>query len=797
MNGGPDGGLGGADRDAGAVTGSGDAGSGSGACDAGENLPGGTNPPVVTPDIFIDGQPIVLVKKPYTDQARVRRKQVTLVVDDTAFDGSGRFTFTGNAIRFFTERDSGREVSSGDSWAGLELGMGVRLYAEGARPSGGMRDVELVLTLTPGCKRVNPPARERMTSVEVTLDIHKTRTAAATDPVALAEKTTDPGRIVHVQDTSFHHGRALLIIRKALPNDFTGDLVLTRDNDNVRVFDTPHEIAAGQAPLPPAPYTIGNGTVATPAGKRLWAEGANVSGRVGDTGFRLGVSGVHDDGDRVKMTVVQFYDLRAVVGSTPPDPPRLGNGPAADHAAFGGGNAAANYDEDFAVNAPLVLIENSLPAAKSVNLSVGVRPRVPVFWGVERNKFGANRDHANVVALSPRPEPTIAPLRTDSLTATLKLDAVGSFRIRPFVDIDGAGNNEYHDAAGNRIDREPFIIMNLVLVRVQANDNSLSRADANHLTFTPAAPTAAADFRVDSTDVAAGAAWSNAVKSQMGCHNNASATVTGGGPVGRTGLDWVFAAWVNNRLTSPGSTTVPAGPDIVAEYQETPPAPAAGPAPAPIIHRRVEIWDSRNRGTVRVYLPDPPPPAPAGPRPTIEGGPFLDTSWSSAHGAGTGGNTCSGTEGDWGPPVPIDKTDLAVGQTWRVEMWDSPGRYVGASHEGFPGTAANPIPIVSARLNWDFRSDLVFWTNVSGNPAATNHAACRLYATVITNRWNIRVAVTFDIATGAGTIRTRTLSMSKEPARPAAPCEGAGVQVRSPVSLEMNAVDASGRDGRP
>ena len=177
------------------------------------------------------------------------------------------------------------------------------------------------------------------------------------------------------------------------------------------------------------------------------------------------------------------------------------------------------------------------------------------------------------------------------------------------------------------------------------------------------------------------------------------------------------------------------------------------------------------------------------------GGPFLDTSHPSTGGAGTGGNTCTGTEGDWGPPIPVNTTNLPTGQTWRVEMWDSPGRTVPARHEGFPGTVANPIPIIHALLNWDFRSDLVFWTNIQGgaaNAGATGDPADRLYATVITNNWNIRVEVTFNVVTGVGTINTRTLSMTKDPTpgRLAAPCEGNAVQVRAPVSLEMNAVDA-------
>jgi hypothetical protein len=802
MNNGPDGGLGGADRDAGAVAGSVDAGSACGDCDTGVGRPGGVDLPVVTPDIFIDGQPIVLVKKPYTDAARVRRKQVTLVADDIAFDGSGTFTFTGNAIRFFTQAADGREVSSGDSWAGLELGMGVRLYAEGARPSASMRDVELVLTLTPGSKRVNPPARERMTSVEVTLDIHKSRTAAATDPVVLtvAQKTSNPGRIVHVQDTSYHHGRALLIIRKALPHDFTGDLVLTAEGAAVRFFDTPHEIAAGQAVLP-TPYTIGNGAVATPAGKRLWAEAANVSGAVGDTGFRLGVSGVHTDGDRVKMTSVQFSNLRATVSSTPPNQQRMANGPVPNHTPFGGGSAAANYDESFVANAPLVMIEGALPMGTTVALSVEIRPRVPVRWSLQRNRAAGTGDHAQVILLSPNPEPTVTPPSpADSLTATLRLNAVGSFHIRPFVDIDGAGRFEYNDAAGNRIEREPFIIMNLVLVRAQGYRNTSVQQTPN-ASATPA--TGAAPITAATGVVVRSGAWTGATAA---VHNVARITLIGGGNNGRLGLNKVYAGWVNNLnvgVTARGyldaSAPHPVAP--VAHVEQMIFVQNSPTVLAPAYQQGV----FRAAGSVApVGVPSSTAAPVPLPLPLLDVSPFANP--------GTGGNTCVGTEGAPGPPVAILKTPLpggghalAYGEDWTVEMFDSPANSAPPAPTMFAGS------LTELRYERDFRCDLCVWTNTAAGvtPGATNDAACRLYASVQENRWTIRYRITFQppLAPGApappaGTPApgTRTggsgprptigITLDANPTRLARPVQGSGLEVRAPILLARIAFDA-------
>lgn len=826
-----DGGLGAAGAAGDAGMGANPVGVSDGGCDAclaaADGLPAAAAPPPAVAPAKPKVSPIitvarneVLVHKPYLPPATVVRTRVQLTDSDRGgFDGTGTLTVTvarpgGAQVNFFDAPVNGNLiVSTGGSanFTAAELNAGVTLHAEGVAPSGALNDITLKLELFPGPTRdVNPPQSVTITSIEVFLEIHQSRTAPTLEPtlIGVPDKVT-VGRVVHRQAGN-HHGRALVILKQALPTTWQGNLDLNAFDARVRLFDDPNEVAPAGA-LVPLTLTIANGAI-PPAGRRFWAEGVSHSSNINDTGFKVGISGLSRDGDWIRMTVVEFSNLRAVIPATPAHPnrnaPPITNHPVpSQHYQRAGAGTATHYSENDTDNRALVLIENSMAAGKSVALSVQITPAaVPVRWSIQRDVRGgpgATGDHADVIALNANAIPTLS---TDSgLHTTMILDAVGTFHIRPYVDCNGNNIFEHNlppdaaNPAGQRIDREPFIIMNLILVRVQAGDNSASRADANHLTFTPAAPTTAGNFRVSSTDVAS--PWTNLKKAHMGCHNNATAIVTGGGPVGRNGLDRVYAGWVNNRLTSPGSTTVPPGPNIVALYRETPPPPPPpAPAPPPIIHSRVEIWDGLSNGTGPVYLPPPPPPPPPAPPPppvvpVIRGGPFLDTSNPSSNGAGTGGNTCTGTEGNWGPPIPINKTNRAIGQTWRVEMWDSPGRTMVNQHEGFPGTAANPIPIIHAWLNWDFSSDLVFWTNVKGgaaNAGATGDPADRLYATVITNGWNIRVDVTFNVGTGAGTINTGTLSMKRDgsPNRLAAPCEGRPVQVRGPVSLEMNAVDA-------
>ena len=57
---------------------------------------------------------------------------------------------------------------------------------------------------------------------------------------------------------------------------------------------------------------------------------------------------------------------------------------------------------------------------------------------------------------------------TASASATLNTSAVGSFHIRAYVDCNGSGTFQGDDpGTGQRIDREPYVVLNYVVVRVQ------------------------------------------------------------------------------------------------------------------------------------------------------------------------------------------------------------------------------------------------------------------------------------------------------------------------------------------
>src|SRR5207253_1981406 len=132
-------------------------------------------------------------------------------------------------------------------------------------------------------------------------------------------------------------------------------------------------------------------------------------------------------------------------------------------------------------------------AASPINLSVAATPAgVPVLWDVQRDTRPApDGDHANVIALSPNPKPTLTRNAVNPLRATLRANAVGSFHILPFIDCNGNGK---FDATKNS---EPFMIMNLVLIRVggPGSTNSSISQPAN-ITIAPAVPTAATGVSV-------------------------------------------------------------------------------------------------------------------------------------------------------------------------------------------------------------------------------------------------------------------------------------------------------------
>jgi hypothetical protein len=655
------------------------------------------------------------------------------------------------------------------------------LWAEGKTPSKDMLDSGFIVAI----KDLEDDADHvGATSVQVQLDICQSRKEAAglPDPMS-AEDKVKIGRFIHEQDARGQHGRALLVVRKLQPEKFKGTLVLRGANTNkIELFPNERKTAGEAATaLPCEIHYDPKDRTKRNEDKKFWVQGktGGVSGALRDVGLSLHLK---EDSPvntaLVSITVVKFTNFTADLPMTPARNVRYGNSPVGRHSYIRSGAVADHFDEDETKNLPFALVENSVRAPNPVKLSVRIAPAgVPVSWSVLRDSRPAPKgDHANVAALSGVPtQKADGSFPADATKREILADAVGTFHVRPFVDCNGSGTFEPH------IDSEPNILMIMVLVRVQGFTNTSVAQQAN----AAAAITGNAGGVPSSANGVAVATGNFVNGTNDAVHQIGTATVIGGGDDGRRGLDMLFAGWMNNELD-----TGPNGEDAVATYTHTPPPVMGVPVP-PVLRYRIGV---------RVNPAACPPvnpatnacdflPGGAAVPAAWDMGPVLDTSINVS--AGTGGNTVVGTEGAIGPPIPIVKINLPIGQRWTVEMWDSPGDSAPTTHGGFA-----PTRLVAYRFNLDFRTDLVFWTNTAKVAAVTaaNESAHRLYSTVQTNTWRVRAAVNFD-ATGtaiAPVPATATVTLNKDANanRLAIPLDSQPAETRGPQLLSMLAVDA-------
>ncbi len=257
-------------------------------------------PPQVAP-LITAAQPIVVVKKKHTNPARFP----VLLKTDKAFTGKGTFTAApADTISFFTVKKGGTAIKfdgTHNVFSGAALTSGVTLFAEGAKASGAFNDVVLTLSLSGGAQTiVKNPVQAKMTAIDVSLQICKPRTAAAGDPPTLSEtdKIT-PGRALHVQNAASSHLRPMLIVGAVKPAGFTGKLTLSTDflGKGSAVLFLNEKMTRGELPSNSMDIPV--------AGKKVFAEGIGVSGKLRDIRVKLSVPGLEDDADHVFLTVIE------------------------------------------------------------------------------------------------------------------------------------------------------------------------------------------------------------------------------------------------------------------------------------------------------------------------------------------------------------------------------------------------------------------------------------------------------------------------------------------------------------
>jgi hypothetical protein len=704
-------------------------------------------PPTPVAPLISMRSPVVLVKKSYMP-APIRR--MVLLRVDQPFDGTGTFTVTGGAakIKFFRLHKGGAEIKSGHVFSGKQLTAGVPVFAQGEKPSASMNDITIELSLKPGSAPVKPPAKAKMTAVEVTLDICKSRTKSGVDPEPLSTiNKIKRGRYLQVQDVGTNAGRAMLIVRKAVPSSFTGKLVLAPRDARVRVFaaaDDPP--ASGQVPLATLDWLNAN----IPAkGLKLWAEGVSVSGASRDTGFQLGVDGVNPDGDFVNITVAQFADIKATIKPTPSHSPAnataAGLAAPADHVF-----QSAALSRDFAINVPLVLMRNAQP---DIALRVTSAPAgLPIRWQAIRNEL----DHGGLGTATD--VPALAPDPRNVKRAKLKAGAKGSFRIRAYIDCNDT--NQYEDL----IDREPSIPLNLVLANAAlVKDDSAGNAGGVAGNLTTAI---GASFINITNGLWANPPLTSTDLKQAGMGMKITADVTGGGADGLLGLDKVFSGLVNmvkNR-------------DVIGTYRDTTVAP-------PTVH----LWKFIAASNAAAATGGVAPSnffQPGDPAPVLYKLPLLDTGRPSA---GTGGETATMSRS-----APHTSAAEAVGQRWTIQCIDSPGMSFRFLHPANPNAWLSKI-----HYHYDFIACFCFWTNVSTSRGATGDPADRLYSVLrivdwrVVGDWN----VAFAGVPPAPTLTVATPHKVKVPSRktisPIGRAQDNGVEVRGPSGIQIAVWDGS------
>jgi hypothetical protein len=580
---------------------------------------------------------------------------------------------------------------------------GLNLWAEGTDYSRAVLDTGFILGISdlPG----QEGDRVQITVIRSILDVYQSRRDPKKDPDAIDQgKRMNPGRFVHLQDGGNHHGRAKVRIRKVDPPDWDGTLELlvcnasdgSTANANMRVMSA-ETAGAAQA----NPYKVHHSSAFAATGDVEWVEGAAASGALRDNQLRLKVADAEGAADRCNFTVANFTKIHVTIHPTPALTPANGAAMAppvaapADHTFD-----ATSYDEALAANPPLVLMRNAQP---DILLEVTAAPAgLPILWAAVRN----STDHKDLGGASDLP--TVKSQATVT-KATLNADNKGWFRIRPYIDCNGS--NSYNDG-------EPSMPLNLILADAKlVNDRSAAHPDKLAVSLAPPV------FIVSNGGWAAlpgGLAGA-------GMAMDLDMEVTGGGPVGRDGLDSVFAGLINCLKNV----------EISAVYVDSAAAP-------PTSHKLVNRYVYN--GALALSALNGKPlftGAIAEPAPAALAFPLLDSGRNvgGVSIAGKGGDTATMNNSTLNPP-----TNLAVGQQYTVQCIDSPGRPFPLAHPAHPTES-----LVSVSYLQEFVANFCLWTNITKVSGATGDPADRVYSVIRVRPWTVEGAWNINVAAGTFT----------------------------------------------
>jgi hypothetical protein len=634
--------------------------------------------------------------------------------------------------------------------------------------------------------------RVTITVIQADLELSQSRAVIpANGPPAAVAEPFRVGRYLHKQHEQFH-GRARLVVKQVAPADFVGTLTLNcyhvshgrnysgstaGSKPRVQVFAT--EVpAAGDAAIA-YPVEIAHDAAYPAAGKEYWIEGSEVSGDKIDTEMRLGVKDYEKGSDRVSFTVVKLKNLKVKIPAAQPgiarplNPslwrrgglkfrhditdsergrggglrsllPSKDNGPIEGYKFVAGKNDdAIHYSDDFTVNEYLPVVQGSL-AANLIEMTVEVEPKgknIPVVWDAVRNPL----DNAAIATLpGNQAKPTVTQDASDPVKATLNADAGGSFHVVAYVDGNEDSLFNFADAAANRIDREPYVMLNAILYYVCGiAHNTITRdnAGSNGTVKTPSGAfnipeeISFGDFQGNGDDA---------------IDMDAIVHCVGGGADGQLGLNHLFGGWLNNELNSPGSPGDGGfGEDVTTHYASWPPGTDTGQTRC--------LW---RQNAIAVT------------------GPVLDSGYDNQ---GTGGESCTGTAGqNAGAPAQVLAGAAGVGENRQYFNVDSPGGGIKLRHPD-----DSNLFLSQFSFNIDFRCALIFWT---GTQAPSDEPCNRLYATAYTNTWSIRFTATYALLVEnvtAGPTVTAILDANRN----ATAVDGSGIETVRPDGLNNLVTD--------
>jgi hypothetical protein len=658
-----------------------------------------------------------------------RAKLIVRKAKPAAFAGELVLSAIGNRVQIFADEVAATGQTATNLPQTLANGdipnTGSVFWVQGATVSGALRDTGFTLAV----KDVEPDGdKVTVTVVQAVLEIYKSRPAPTTNPAVLsATDKLNPGRFVQVQNPGNHCGRAKLIVRKAKPVAFTGELVLTATDNKVQLFAA--EVAAGGQVATVLPKTLANGDIPD-TGSVFWVQGATVSGALRDTGFKLDVKDVEPNADKVAVTVANFTRIQATIESTPPNTARPGIALPLDHVF-----RSTHVDQDFTNNPPLVLMRNAQPDNA---LEVTVAPaNLPLRWQAIRNP----NDHVDLGAATDIP--TVTQDSTDLNKAELDTDEKGSFRIRCYIDCNG--NNQYNDG-------EPSIPLNLILADVEVDSDNTAGRNGN-------LKAQGVNGGVNVENGVWSASWAAATAvGGAGITMELVVDVTGGGANGRLGLDKVFGGLINN-LT---------GNDIELTYSDT-----TGLVPVEYTIRN--LYATNLPQATGAYVGDPMFRS-ADPAPAVITWPVLDT---GRGGGGTGGLTATmSSSGPWDPP----QTNQTVGKRYTLRCIDSPARGFYRQHPDRPNALLSNIDYLQ-----QFSAYFCFWTNVTGVRGQSGDPADRVYSVVrkmdweATGEWTVNSTNAVPVLTNSSTHQINiSNSQNVDPIERA---QDNGIEVRPPSGI--------------